>query len=86
MQSSEWTPERLQGRIQDHLRWVAAVDAAGAATTSTPSPKAPFKPWPWFKSVLRRSVSAVPIVGPPTLTLLRGVKARVRRGLSSQGR
>ena len=76
MHSSEWTPERLRCRIQDHLRWVAIAQDSAA-----PTPRGTFvaQSWPWLKMAIRTSALSVPVVGPVFLTFLRRVKARLRR-------
>jgi hypothetical protein len=76
MQSSEWTPERLQCRIQDHLRWVAAVQNS---VEPTPCTTFHFHPWLWFQTAIRSGALAVPFVGPQLHRVLRGVKVRLRR-------
>jgi hypothetical protein len=77
MQSSEWTPDRLQNRIRDRLRWVAACEV-GRISSSPPKPH--FLTRQWCKTVLREGFLMVPFAGPVLVKILRGVKARVRRG------
>ena len=77
MQSSEWTPDRLQHRIRDHLRRVAACEANRFAPSPT---KRPLLTRHWCKTVLRQSFLMVPFAGPILLKILRAVKARLRRG------
>ena len=75
MPTSKWTVERFQGRIQDHLRWVAA---SPPSPRSKPSLLSPFDLRLFAKSLLRKSALAVPFFGPTLLIYLRSVKARLR--------
>jgi hypothetical protein len=85
MQSSEWTPDRLQNRIRDHLRWVAALRGIEISEAPPPGPVCPVQPRHWFVRVLRKCVLSTPFAGPVLMKILRGVKARLRRTVSSPG-
>jgi hypothetical protein len=82
MQSSEWTPDRLQNRIRDHLRWMAIVRGT---EVPPPAPVCPVRPRHWFVRVLRKGVLAMPFAGPALFEFLCGVKDRLRRRFSSPG-
>ena len=82
MQSSEWTSDRLQDRIQDHLSWVVAVSPNGSIQTRNPQIPLSLR----FKNLVRNSVQALPFGATVLMTALRAVKAWLRTRRPSSGR
>lgn len=86
MQSSQWTSDRLRGRIQDHLSWVAAAARVTPDDTPLTEQRRHRTRWAGSKALARKALLLIPFAGPVFVKSLRAVKAWLRTRRPSSGR